>query len=145
VANPVGSGAVSPRRVLIGSPLLGALLGLTGAFVHASRTPVLGVTVPWGVVLMVAAVLATTRAAVVLAGTRIAGVLLLAGWLVITVLAAVSTTAGDLPVQATWRSLAYLILTPMIGSALVVARAPRMQYQGMQDPAEMHTDVLGDV
>jgi hypothetical protein len=115
---------VSPPLTVLGAPVLGLALGMTGAFIHASRTVVFGVSVPWGLALSMACVVACIRATVILSGRRTAGVLLWAGWLVVTVMAAVSTAAGDLPIQMTWRSLTYLVGTAMIGSATMVFPAP---------------------
>jgi hypothetical protein len=128
---------VSPTTALIGAPVVGVALGLSGAFIHASRTVVLGVHVPWGLVLASACVIACIRAATVLTGRRVAGVLLAAGWLAVTLLAARSTSAGDLPLQMTWRSVAYLVITVVIGSAVMVLSPPREQHDAPSDEAEV--------
>jgi hypothetical protein len=129
---------VSPATALIGSPLVGVALGLSGAFIHASRTSVFGFFVPWGLVLTCACVIACIRAATVLAGRRAAGVLLAAGWLAVTLLAARSTSAGDLPLQMTWRSVAYLVITVVIGSAVMVLSPPQ------RDTTAHHLEPVGE-
>jgi hypothetical protein len=116
---------VSPATALISAPLVGVALGLSGAFIHASRTLIFGIFIPWGLVLTCACVIACIRAATVLAGRRTAGVLLASGWLAVTLLAARSTSAGDLPLQMTWRSVAYLVITVVIGSAVMVLSPAR--------------------
>ena len=115
---------MSRMTVLVGAPLLGAVLGIAGAFVHAARSAVFGVSVPWGLVLSFLCVVFCVRAATVLAGVRSAGVLLFLGWLLPTVVSALQSTDGDLGLQANWRSTVYLFGTVIVASTLMVLRPP---------------------
>ena len=115
---------MSRVTVLIGAPILGAILGISGAFVHAARTPVLGVWIPWGLALAFLTVVVCVRAATVMAGLRSAGVLLFCGWLLPTVISALQSTDGDLGLQGNWRSSAYLFGTVVVASTVMVLRPP---------------------
>lgn len=115
----------SPRVALIGAPILGALLGITGAFLHASRTTFLGISWPWGLVLSFLMVVTCVRAATVAARRRAGGILLTMGWLVPTVISAVRSTDGDLGLQANWRSTTYLFATVIVASTLMVLSPPK--------------------
>lgn len=115
----------SPRVALIGAPILGALLGITGAFLHAGRTTFLGISWPWGLVLAFLMVVTSVRAATVAARRRAGGILLTLGWLIPTVISAIASGDGDLGLQANWRSTTYLFATVIVASTLMVLSPPK--------------------
>ena len=116
---------LSPRLALIGAPVLGAVLGISGAFLHAGRTQFLGVSWPWGLVLSFLMVVTSVRAATVVTHRRAGGILLTAGWLVPTIISAIRSTDGDLGLQANWRSVTYLFATVLVASTLMVLSPPK--------------------
>jgi len=84
----------TPISTIVALAVLGLLLGLVGAVVASARTTVGGVVVPWGTVLMLVVLAVVVRAAVWQAGSRAAGMSLVAGWFLATG-AALALAPGD--------------------------------------------------
>lgn len=117
-------------RVLLALACLaaGLLTGITGAFVQADRSFValLGaeLVVPWGMVLVIAVLVAVVRGGVWALGTRAGGWLVLGGWLLATVGFATESPGGDLAIAGGGREWVYVIAGTIAGS--VAAMLPRI-------------------
>ena len=101
--------------------LLGAVLGVVGAFVQAQRAllelPWGMVTVPWGVALVWIALIAAVRGGAWAIGTRWGSWAVQVGWLVLTVAMAAESPSGDLALSGGTRQMAYLLGGVILGSA----------------------------
>lgn len=101
--------------------LLGAVIGVVGAFVQADRTPVASpwgvITIPWGIVLVWIALVAAIRGGAWAIRTRWGSWAVLAGWLVLTVVMAAESPSGDLALSGGTRQLTYLLGGVILASA----------------------------
>lgn len=101
--------------------LLGAVIGLLGAFVQAQRSlldlPWGTVTIPWGLALVWIALLATIRGGAWALGTRWGSWSVLGGWLAMTIVMAAESPSGDLALSGGPRQMTYLLGGVILGSA----------------------------
>lgn len=122
---------MSPARWAgaVGLLLVGALIGLAGAFVQAQRVLVDApwgvVAVPWGVPLVWVALLAAIRGGTWGIRTRWGGWAVLLGWLAITVALSAETPSGDLALSGGGRQMTYLLGGVILGSAAATLPLPR--------------------
>jgi hypothetical protein len=87
----------------------GALIGLFGAPAAALRTTVFGVTIPWGVVLVVVTLGVCVRAASYWMRSKVAGALVTIGWIVVTLAYTALLPGGDVVLPDTSRTYGYLV------------------------------------
>lgn len=104
-----------------GLALLGALIGLAGAFVQAQRTTT-GfywgtVTVPWGLILVWIVLVAAIRGGAWALHSRWGSWAVLAGWLVLTIVMAAESPSGDMALSGGGRQMTYLLGGVIVGSA----------------------------
>ena len=101
--------------------LLGAVIGLLGAFVQAQRglldLPWGTVTIPWGLALVWIALLTTIRGGAWAVGTRWGSWSVLGGWLTMTIVMAAESPSGDLALSSGPRQMTYLLGGVILGSA----------------------------
>jgi hypothetical protein len=101
--------------------LLGALVGLTGAFVQAQRllidTPWGTASLPWGVAAVWLALIAAIRGGVWAVGTRWGGWAVMVGWLVATVVMSAESASGDVALSGGTRQMTYLVGGVILASA----------------------------
>ncbi|MDA8436499.1 MAG: DUF6113 family protein [Actinomycetales bacterium] len=118
--DPEPSPAGAPSHALTHAGLLlgGVVLGLVGTVLTAARAFVRGVTVPWGLVLVLVAVLACVRGAAWLVGSRRGAALVGLGWVLPTLAFATTNPGGDVLLPDVPRTYAYLG-----GAALIVVLA----------------------
>jgi hypothetical protein len=110
-----------PRVLTYAGLLLGGIvLGAAGAAVVASRTQVRGWWVPWGLVLVLAAVLVCVRAAAWLMGSRGGAATVAVGWLLPTLAFSVATSGRDVVLPDGARSWIYLGVG-LVGSLVAIA------------------------
>lgn len=118
-------------RVLlaVGTVVVGALVGLAGAFVQAQRFVISGadatVVLPWGAVLAVLVLAVAIRGGVWAVQARWGGWLLFLGWLATTLLLATETSSGDIAVSSGGRQVGYLLAGVVIGAAVATFPLPR--------------------
>jgi hypothetical protein len=94
---------------LLGALVAGAFLGALGAVIVAARVVVRGVTVPWGLVLMLVAVGVIARGAAWMLGSRRGAAAVGLGWIIPTVLLASTGRGGDVLMPDVPRTYVYLI------------------------------------
>jgi hypothetical protein len=105
--------------------LVGAAIGLLGAFVQAQRLLVGSVGLPWGVALVWVALLLAVRAGAWAVGTRWAAWAVTVGWLVVSVLLSAESPSGDVAISGGGRQLTYLIGGVILASAAATMPLPR--------------------
>jgi len=115
-----------PGRLLalLGLMPAGLLLGLVAAFYPQASTSIGPLDLPWGLLLACTIVAVGIRLAAVLLRSRLAGVLVVLGWLIGSVAAAVPTPDGDLILAADWQTYAYLGASLLLGGFLVALPLP---------------------
>ena len=95
----------------------GFLLGVVGGFLTEHRFSVGPVEIPWGSILVVATLIACTRAVSLHFETRAAGGMLFAGWLIGTALLALPNPSGDVVFTFDAATLGYLLGGSALGGA----------------------------
>ncbi|MGI9197654.1 MAG: DUF6113 family protein [Candidatus Nanopelagicales bacterium] len=101
----------------LGALVAGLVVGTLGAFFQAVRVLVGGVTIPWGMVLALAALLLLIRGVIEAADTRWTGWALFFGWLATTVAFSAQLPSGGLVISAGSRQMAYLVGGVVLGAA----------------------------
>jgi hypothetical protein len=101
----------------LGCLFVGLAIGIAGAFLQGSRLLVGGVTLPWGLVVALIALLVFVRAGVELTGSRWGGWILLLTWIAVTIAFAAELPSGDLVISAGGRQMAYLLGGVIVGAA----------------------------
>ncbi len=97
----------------------GFILGLFGAFISAIVLPVAGINIPVGLVLVFATLFSSLRLVIHVFGLRRAGVFLLVGWLLATVLMALPGPGDDVAIPSDPIAMVYLFGGVIIGTACV--------------------------
>lgn len=116
---PGDPSVATPRLGVVTAVVLafaGVVLGLFGGFLQAWTIPVLGWQAPVGLVLVLATLVAVIRALVHAFGTRRAALAFFVGWVVVSVLLALPTSAGDIVIASSPIALVYLFGGVVIGS-----------------------------
>lgn len=98
----------------------GFVLGVLGAFLQEHRITIGSIDIPWATFLVIAALIASIRAVSLNLGTRLAGALLYAGWLIATALLALPNPSGDLVFTNDVGALSYLLAGSVLGAAAAV-------------------------
>jgi len=106
---------------LAGSFLVGLLVGVIGAFVQADRfiinAPWGLLVVPWGMVFVILVLVIVIRGATWLVESRWGGSILLAGWIVATIVMAAESPSGDVALSGGGRQWVYLLGGVILGTA----------------------------
>lgn len=124
-ARPISSRVSEHVRALAYAACLlaGLLVGIVGAFLQGARLLIGGVTVPWGLVLALVALLVLIRAGIEITGKRVAGWLVLLAWISVSVAFAAELPSGDLVISAGNRQMAYLLGGVVVGAAAATVPA----------------------
>lgn len=99
---------------------VGAVAGVTLAFVHADRVTVVGVAVPFGVPLAVISLVLAQAWVARVCQRRTAAVGVALGWLAATAVMSSPNSSGDVPIPATTRAVVYLAAAAMALTAGVL-------------------------
>lgn len=111
--------------------MVGAVIGLIGAFVQADRLLIGTVAIPWGTVLVLVVLVLVTRGGVWLLVSRWGGFAVLLGWLSLTIVMSADSPSGDLALSAGGRQMAYLVGGVIVATAATTVPAmPRRVQQG---------------
>lgn len=112
------------RILAYAASLIGGLvIGVVGAFLQGARFVAAGVTVPWGLVLAIVALVVLVRAAIELTGARGPGWVVLGAWIAVTVAFAAEMPSGDLVISAGGRQMVYLFGGVVAGAAAATVPA----------------------
>ena len=105
----------------VGVVVAGLVVGVIGGFVQSQRFILDGPwgrsVVPWGVVLMLVALLLLIRGAVWLVHGQRGGWLFLAGWIIGTFVVATESPSGDLAISSGTRQWVYVLAGVVLGAA----------------------------
>lgn len=93
------------------------VIGICGAFLQGARLLVDAVTVPWGLVVALVALVVLVRAAIEITASRWGGWIVLVAWIGVTVAFAAELPTGDLVISAGGRQMAYLLGGVIVGAA----------------------------
>lgn len=118
-ARPTSSRVSDRVRLLayLGCLLAGLVIGIAGAFLQGARFLVGGVTIPWGLVVALLALLVLVRAGIEITSSRWGGWVVLLVWIAVTVAFAAELPSGDLVISAGGRQMAYLLGGVIVGAA----------------------------
>lgn len=110
-----------PARIaaFVGLLLGGFVFGVIGAFVQADRIVIEGdstIVIPWGVVVVLLALVAVIRGGAWLVRARLGGAMVFIGWIAATLLLAVESPSGDLALSSGGRQMAYLLIGAILGA-----------------------------
>jgi len=104
--------------------LVGLLIGVIGGFEQAQRLIWGSMVIPWGVVLMLIALMVLVRGGAWLAMSRWGGWALFIGWLVATMVMSAELPDGSVALSGGGRQLFYLIGGVILGAATASLPVP---------------------
>jgi hypothetical protein len=116
-------------RIVLFSTIVGAFVSIIAGFAHADRIVILGIRVPYGLVLSLSICLLTILWLNRQFQTRLAGTVFTVSWVLITLRMAIESANGDLVFTVTWYSTSYIIAGAVLLSMAAVLPAMRLPGQ----------------
>ena len=123
-------------RIVIFSAVIGAFVSIIAGFAHADRIVILGIRVPYGLVLSLSICLLTILWLNRQFQTRLAGTAFTVIWVLITLRMAIESGNGDLVFTVTWYSTSYIIAGAVLLSMAAVLPAMRLPDRGQHSLPE---------
>ena len=123
-------------RIVIFSAVIGAFVSIIAGFAHADRIVILGIRVPYGLVLSLSICLLTILWLNRQFQTRLAGTAFTVSWVLITLRMAIESGNGDLVFTVTWYSTSYIIAGAVLLSMAAVLPAMRFPDRGQHSLPE---------
>jgi len=123
-------------RIVLFSGFVGAFVSIIAGFAHADRIVILGIRVPYGLVLSLSICLLTILWLNRQFQTRLAGTVFTAIWVLITLRMAIESGNGDLVFTVTWYSTSYIIAGAVLLSMAAVLPAMRFPDRGQHSLPE---------
>lgn len=117
-------------RIVLISAVVGVFVSLIAGFAHADRILILGIRIPYGLVLSLSICFLTILWLNRQFQTRLAGTVFLVAWVLVTLRMAIESETGDLIFTVTWYSTAYIIVGAVLLS--IAAVLPPMRLSTMQ-------------
>jgi hypothetical protein len=117
-------------RIVLFSAIVGAFVSIIAGFAHADRIVILGIRVPYGLVLSLSICLLTILWLNRQFQTRLAGTVFTVIWVLITLRMAIESGNGDLVFTVTWYSTSYIIAGAVLLSMAAVLPAMRPSDSG---------------
>ena len=117
-------------RIVLFSAIVGAFVSIIAGFAHADRIVILGIRVPYGLVLSLSICLLTILWLNRQFQTRLAGTVFTVIWVLITLRMAIESGNGDLVFTVTWYSTSYIIAGAVLLSMEAVLPAMRLPDRG---------------
>ena len=117
-------------RIVLFSAIVGAFVSIIAGFAHADRIVILGIRVPYGLVLSLSICLLTILWLNRQFQTRLAGTVFTVIWVLITLRMAIESGNGDLVFTVTWYSTSYIIAGAVLLSMAAVLPAMRLPHRG---------------
>jgi len=117
-------------RIVLFSAIVGAFVSIIAGFAHADRIVILGIRVPYGLVLSLSICLLTILWLNRQFQTRLAGTVFTVSWVLITLRMAIESGNGDLVFTVTWYSTSYIIAGAVLLSMATVLPAMRLPGRG---------------
>ena len=123
-------------RIVLFSAIVGAFVSIIAGFAHADRIVILGIRVPYGLVLSLSICLLTILWLNRQFQTRLAGTVFTVIWVLITLRMAIESGNGDLVFTVTWYSTSYIIAGAVLLSMAAVLPAMRLPHSGQHSLPE---------
>jgi hypothetical protein len=123
-------------RIVLFSAIVGAFVSIIAGFAHADRIVILGIRVPYGLVLSLSICLLTILWLHRQFQTRLAGTVFTVIWVLITLRMAIESGNGDLVFTVTWYSTSYIIAGAVLLSMAAVLPAMRFPDRGQHSLPE---------
>ena len=123
-------------RIALFSAFVGAFVSIIAGFAHADRIVILGIRVPYGLVLSLSICLLTILWLNRQFQTRLAGTVCTVIWVLITLRMAIESGNGDLVFTVTWYSTSYIIAGAVLLSMAAVLPAMRLSDRGQHSLPE---------
>ena len=112
-------------RIVLFSAVGGAFVSVIAGFAHADRIVILGISIPYGLVLALSICVLTVLWLNRQFQTRLAGTVFIVTWILVTLRMAIESTNGDLVFTVTWYSTSYIIAGAILLSTTAVLPAMR--------------------
>jgi hypothetical protein len=113
-------------RIVLISAVVGVFVSTIAGFAHADRIVILGIRIPYGLVLSLSICFLTILWLNRQFQTRLAGTVFTVSWVLITLRMAIESGTGDLIFTVTWYSTAYIIAGAVLLSMAAVLPAMRL-------------------
>ena len=113
-------------RIVLISAVVGVFVSTIAGFAHADRIVLLGIRIPYGLVLSLSICFLTILWLNRQFQTRLAGTVFTVSWFLFTLRMAISSGTGDLIFTVTWYSTAYIIAGAVLLSMAAVLPAMRL-------------------
>ncbi|MGA0003182.1 MAG: hypothetical protein ACO3GT_03670 [Candidatus Nanopelagicales bacterium] len=122
--------------VVLISAVVGVFVSLIAGFAHADRIVILGVSIPYGLVLSLTICFLTVLWLNRQFQTRLAGTVFTVSWVLVTLRMAIESGNGDLVFTVTWYSTSYIIAGAILLSMAAVLPAMRLPDRGQHSLPE---------
>jgi hypothetical protein len=119
-------------QIVLFSAVVGAFVSVIAGFAHADRIAILGISIPYGLVLALSICVLTVLWLNRQFQTRLAGTVFIVTWILVTLRMAIESTNGDLVFTVTWYSTSYIIAGAILLSTTAVLPAMRLPSKSLQ-------------
>ena len=113
-------------RIVLFSAIVGTFVSIIAGFAHADRIVILGIRIPYGLILALSICVLTILWLNRQFQTRLAGTVFVVSWVLVTLRLAIESPTGDLIFTVTWYSTAYIIAGAVLLSMAAVLPAMRL-------------------
>ncbi len=113
-------------RIVLISAVFGIFVSMIAGFAHADRIVILGIRIPYGLVLSLSICFLSILWLNRQFQTRLAGTVFLVAWVLVTLRMAIESETGDLIFTVTWYSTAYIIAGAVLLSMAAVLPSMRL-------------------
>jgi hypothetical protein len=123
-------------RIVLISAVVGVFVSLIAGFAHADRIVILGIKIPYGLVLSLSICFLSILWLNRQFQTRLAGTVFLVAWVLVTLRMAIESETGDLIFTVTWYSTAYIIAGAVLLSMAAVLPAMRLSTMQISETSQ---------
>ena len=125
-------------RIVLISAIFGVFISLVAGFAQADRIIILGIRIPYGLLLSLSICFLTILWLNRQFQTRLAGTVFIVSWVLITLRMAIESENGDLVFTVTWYSTTYIIAGAILLSMAAVLPPMRLSDSYQQSLPEPH-------
>ena len=123
-------------RIVLISAVVGIFVSMIAGFAHADRIVILGIRIPYGLVLSLSICFLSILWLNRQFQTRLAGTVFLVAWVLVTLRMAIESETGDLIFTVTWYSTAYIIAGAVLLSMAAVLPAMRLSTMQISETSQ---------
>lgn len=123
-------------RIVLISAIVGVFVSLIAGFAHADRIVILGIRIPYGLVLSLSICFLSILWLNRQFQTRLAGTVFLVAWVLVTLRMAIESETGDLIFTVTWYSTTYIIAGAVLLSMAAVLPAMRLSKMQISETSQ---------